>query len=37
VAAFHSGVGRLIAHSDARVLPVAHTGLDQVLVSSNNT
>lgn len=31
VSPFHSGVGRLVAHSGARVLPVAHAGLDAVL------
>eukprot|EP00615_Pteridomonas_danica_P010498 CAMPEP_0114339916 /NCGR_PEP_ID=MMETSP0101-20121206/8036_1 /TAXON_ID=38822 ORGANISM="Pteridomonas danica, Strain PT" /NCGR_SAMPLE_ID=MMETSP0101 /ASSEMBLY_ACC=CAM_ASM_000211 /LENGTH=358 /DNA_ID=CAMNT_0001473019 /DNA_START=13 /DNA_END=1089 /DNA_ORIENTATION=+ len=36
VATFHSGVGRLVAHSGAKVIPTAHCGLDSLLTSEKS-
>ena len=36
VATFYSGIGRLVAHSGARVLPVAHVGLEPVLAARDD-
>ena len=36
VAPFYSGIGRLVAHSGARVLPMAHVGLEPILAAHDD-
>jgi hypothetical protein len=36
VASFYSGIGRVVAHSSARVVPSAHVGLDDILTSKES-
>ena len=36
VATFYSGIGRLVAHSGARVLPMAHVGLEPILAAKDD-
>lgn len=35
--AFHSGVGRMVAHSGTAVLPIAHAGLDSIIASRDDS
>jgi hypothetical protein len=37
VNAFHSGVGRMVAHSGSAVLPIAHCGLDSILAARGSS